>query len=115
MRQSSLHSHWPTICVLARASFKSSLRFALATVDAEGAPHVTPIGSLLLDRAEPRGLYFEIFTTQMPVNLSRDQRICVLGVTSSRWFWLRARQWSLQLASRVPSPGNGRRAPPGVS
>jgi hypothetical protein len=90
MKQSPLRSHWPAICALARASFNSSLHFALATVDADGAPHVTPIGSLLLDPDEPRGMYFEIFTKQMPDNLDRDQRICVLGVNSGKWFWLRA-------------------------
>lgn len=79
---------WPTIYALARQTFPSSLHFAFATVNADGTPHVTPIGSLMLCPGEPKGIYFEIFTTHMPRNLAAQQRICVLAVHNSRWFWL---------------------------
>jgi hypothetical protein len=79
---------WPTIYALARQTFPSSLHFAFATVNTDGTPHVTPIGSLMLCPDEPKGIYFEIFTTQMPRNLATQQRVCVLAVRSGQWFWL---------------------------
>ena len=61
-------------------------------------PCVTPIGSVAL--TEPgRGFYFEEFPTRLPRNLRRDPRVSILGVNSSRLFWLRA-----LLFGRFPAP-----------
>ena len=84
-----LEQNWDQVRDLFRASFRSSFHYAIATVGRGGEPHVTPIGSLVL--GEPgRGFYFEQFTRQLPANLLTDQRVCVLAVNSSRWFWLRS-------------------------
>jgi hypothetical protein len=62
----------------------------MATVTAEGLPHVTPVGSLLL-REPGRAVYFEEFTQRMPLNFANNQHVCVLAVRSGILFWL----WSL--------------------
>lgn len=80
-------ARWNEIRRVFGAAFASSLHFAVATVRPDGAPHVAPIGSVLL--LEPgRGVYFEEYTTRTPRHLERDQRVCVLAVNSSRWLWL---------------------------
>jgi uncharacterized protein len=87
-RQFSLQE-WRVIRRIHREAFRSSFHFAIASVDPEGGPHITPIGSLLL--LEPgRGIYFEEFTRRLPTHLQTDDRICVLAVNSSRWTWIRA-------------------------
>ncbi len=84
-----LVENWDLIKSLFRDSFRSSFHFAVATVDENGAPHVTPIGSLML--GEPgRGFYFEKFARKLPGNLAVDNRVCVLAVNSSRWFWIKS-------------------------
>jgi hypothetical protein len=71
------------------AAFATSFHFAIATVGADGQPHVTPIGSVLL--TDPgRGFYFEEFPTTLPRNLRRDPRVSILAVNSGRGLWLRA-------------------------
>ena len=82
-------TNWPQIKKLFNASFRSSFHFAIASVGPEGAPHVTPIGSLMLGRPG-HGFYFEEFTRRLPQNLQGDRRVCVLAVNSSRWFWIRS-------------------------
>jgi hypothetical protein len=90
--------HWREIRSVFNAAFASSFHFAIATVGANGEPHVTPIGSVVL--TEPgRGFYFEEFPTHLPRNLRHDPRVSILGVNSSRSFWLRA-----LLFGRFPSP-----------
>ncbi len=84
-----LVENWNDIKDLFRESFKSCFHFAIATVDADGAPHVTPIGSLLLT-SPGRGIYFEKFTRNMPHNLSNNRQLCILAVNSHRWFWLKS-------------------------
>ena len=54
----------------------------------DGSPHVTPIGSLLLDANETKGVYFEIFTQQLRKNIESNPKVCVLATNSSRWFWV---------------------------
>lgn len=78
---------WPDIKALFRETFRSSFHYAIATVNPDGSPHVTPIGSLILTQPG-QGFYFEKFTQQLPRNLAANNRVCVLAVNSSRWFWI---------------------------
>jgi len=85
----NVFEHWTDMKRVFRASFKSSFHYAVATVDRNGEPHVTPIGSLML--GEPgHGFYFEEFPTTLTRNLQVNKRICVLAVNSSKWFWLKS-------------------------
>jgi hypothetical protein len=81
--------HWPAVKSMFGKSFKSSFHYAIATVNENGEPHVTPIGSLILGKPG-YGLYFEEFTRQMPLNLQKNKQVCVLAVNSDRWFWIKS-------------------------
>jgi len=84
-----LYENWGEVKELFRESFRTSFHYALATVDENGAPHVTPIGSLILGRPGC-GFYFEKFAQQLPRNLSGNNHVCILAVNSSRRFWIKA-------------------------
>lgn len=84
-----LKENWVDIKHIFRQSFKSSFHFSLATVNENGEPHVTPIGSLIL-REPGHGLYFEEFTRHLPRNFQHNKQVCVLAVNSSRWFWIKS-------------------------
>ncbi len=84
-----LKENWMDIKRLFGQAFKSSFHYALATVNENGEPHVTPIGSLIL--FDPgHGYYFEEFPRQLPLNLRQNKQVCVLAVNSSRWFWVKS-------------------------
>ncbi|MBS4189678.1 pyridoxamine 5'-phosphate oxidase family protein [Bacillus sp. FJAT-49705] len=78
--------HWNTWKDVASQSFG----FSFASVNPDGTPRVTPIGSLILSKDEPKGLYFQIFTSKMTRNLERNNRVCILATNSSKWFLLRS-------------------------
>jgi hypothetical protein len=59
----------------------------MATVGEDGRPHLTPIGSVLLNE-DGRGIFFDIFSSQLSQNLDRDPRVCVMAVDSGKSFWL---------------------------
>ncbi len=80
---------WEIIRNLFRASVISSYHYAIASVNEDGSPHVTPIGSLFLGENRT-GFYFEKFPKKLPSNLKHNQQVCVLAVNSGLWFWLRA-------------------------
>ena len=78
--------HWKIIQMLFQESRGSSLHYAVATVNADGSPHITPIGALLL-REDKTGFYFDEFPVYMARNLEREPRVCILAVNSSPQFW----------------------------
>lgn len=75
---------WEIIRRIFREGFASSFHFDVASVGEDGAPHVTPIGSIMLDQVG-RGLFFDRYAGGLAHRLLRDQRICVLALNSSRW------------------------------
>lgn len=81
---------WTRARAVFKASFSTSFHYAIASVNDDGTPHVAPIGSLLLQREEPRGVYFEIFSTQTRKNIERNPHLCVLAVNSGMKFWLKS-------------------------
>ena len=81
-----LHNDWPEIRrIFARAYFSS-----IATVDPEGRPHVTPIGSLMLLDEPGQGFYFERFTATLPRHLERDSQLCAMAVDMRLSMWIKA-------------------------
>lgn len=80
---------WAELKRLAGSIFGTSLHFAMATVDADGSPHITPIGSLMLT-TPGEGYFFEVFADRLGANLDRGSPVTVLGVNSGTSLWLRA-------------------------
>ena len=62
---------------------------SIATVNQDGSPHVTPVGSLILGD-DRKGFYFEEFSRHMSRNLQQNQKVCIQVVNDSYWFWLKA-------------------------
>jgi hypothetical protein len=86
---SELRDNWQQIRTVFDAGIKSSLHCAIASVGADGCPHVTPIGFVFL-RDDYSAYYFEEYAQKLPQNLAHNPRVCLLVVNSGRWFWLRA-------------------------
>ena len=82
--------NWQTIRSNFRHGFATNLHVAVATVDAEEQPHVTPIGSFFLNRDKFSGFYFEIFTRNIPKNAVPNPKVCIMAVNSGRWYWLKS-------------------------
>jgi uncharacterized protein len=80
---------WGIVKKLFAKTFLTSFHFAVATVGTDGAPHVTPIGSLIL-REKGDGFFFEEYLGTTALNFRHDRRICVLAAHSSRWEFLKS-------------------------
>jgi hypothetical protein len=84
-----LKTNWEQVKQVFESGIKSSLHCAIATVGADGFPHVTPIGFIFL-RDDYTAFYFEEYTHKIPHNLQHNPRVCLLTVNSGGWFWLRS-------------------------
>jgi uncharacterized protein len=80
---------WEIIRRLFVRTLLTSFHYAVATVNADGSPHVTPIGSLIL-RDKGKGFFFEEYLGATARNFQTDKRICVLAVNTSHWMFLKA-------------------------
>ncbi len=98
---------WQNAKCVCNAGLFSSLHYAIASVDNQGLPHITPIGSLMLGDlidGQAQACYFERFTKQLPANAKHNTSICILAVNSSKWFWFKSLlkgQFSHQPAVRL--------------
>ncbi|OHU85173.1 MULTISPECIES: hypothetical protein [Pseudoalteromonas] len=84
---------WQSAKSVCKASLFSSLHYAIASVDENGSPHLTPIGSLMLGtltNGQAQACYFERFTKQLPSNAKHNTNVCILAVNSSKWFWFQS-------------------------
>jgi hypothetical protein len=84
-----LRENWEQIKIAFDAGMASSRHCAVASVSADGYPHVTPIGFLFL-RDDFTAFYFEEYAKQLPLNIAHDPRVCLLVVNSGSMFWLRS-------------------------
>jgi len=84
-----INTHWPLVKKIFKQSFSSSFHFSIATVDKNGQPHITPVGSLILGKPG-HGIYFEAFTTKLQNNLKTNNHVSILAVNSNKWFWLKS-------------------------
>jgi len=84
-----IKADWDTIRKHFNKSFRSNFYVSIASVNSEGNPTVTPIGSLFLNDNQT-GFYFEKFPSKLPEHSKNNPRVCLLGVNSGRFFWLKA-------------------------
>jgi hypothetical protein len=70
-------------------SFRTNFHVSIALVGPDNRPTVTPIGSLFLND-DQSGFYFEKFPSRLPAHARTNRSICVLGVNSGTWFWLKS-------------------------
>lgn len=84
-----LQTDWSKIRKHFNQSFKTNLHVSFGSVDANNRPTVTPIGSLFLNDNQA-GFYFEQFPSKLPIQAKENNNICVLGVNSSRLFWIKS-------------------------
>ncbi|WP_103068533.1 pyridoxamine 5'-phosphate oxidase [Aquimarina sediminis] len=84
-----IKSNWKLIRQHFNNSFKTSLSVSIASVDRDNNPTITPIGTFFLNK-DQTGFYFEQYTRNLPNNATENRNICVMGVNSSKWFWIKA-------------------------
>ena len=82
-----IEKKWQNIRDHFNRSFRTNFHVSIASVDIDGKPTVTPIGSLFLND-DLTGFYFEKYPQSLPIHAEDNNRICVLAVNSSKVFWL---------------------------
>jgi hypothetical protein len=82
-----IEDNWQKIREHFKRSFRSNFHVSIASVDIDGNPTATPIGSLFLND-DLTGFYFEKYPQNLPIHAEDNNRVCVLAVNSNKLFWL---------------------------
>ncbi len=85
----NIKENWADIQAVFRDAYSTSRHCAIATVNEDGSPHITPIGSLFL-RDNCTGYYFEEHSRKMPSNFNSNKRVCILAVNSGLKYWFKS-------------------------
>jgi hypothetical protein len=93
-----IEKHWPDIKAVFQNAQLTCRHCAIATVNEDGSPHITPVGSLFL-RDNCTGYYFEEYSQKMAINFKHNNRVCVLAINSGIRYWFKS-----ILLGRFPSP-----------
>ncbi|MFC0674542.1 pyridoxamine 5'-phosphate oxidase family protein [Brachybacterium hainanense] len=80
---------WTMVRRMVRRTIRSSLHCSIASLNPDGSPHVTPIGSFL-PTEKGRGVYFDAFNAQLAANVDRDARVTIQAVDSGPLMWARS-------------------------
>ena len=80
---------WNIIRRVVDKANKSCSHVSIATVNADGSPHVTPIGTLAL-HDDPSGYFFDELCTVSRTNLDRNPQLCILAVNAGMPFWIKS-------------------------
>lgn len=80
---------WSSARQIVRRAAGSSMHCSIASVNADGSPHVTPIGSLMLG-SRGAATYLDVFNTRLAANVDRDPNVAIIAVDSRQTMWLRS-------------------------
>jgi len=81
--------HWPQIVQTIHQGQKSNMHCSIASVDENGMPNITPIGTVFL-RDDQSAYFFDSFTSQLANNVQHNPNVCLSAVNSSTTFWLKS-------------------------
>ena len=107
-----LNKDWQIIRAVFKRAQNTGLCHNFSTINEDGTPNITPIGSLVLNASNPAGYYFDVFNRGLSDNVDRNPNVAILAVDSRKLFWLRsvmARKFSTPPAIRLVGKVSSRR------
>ncbi|GAA6134451.1 hypothetical protein NBRC116188_12400 [Oceaniserpentilla sp. 4NH20-0058] len=85
----NIKQHWLEITNVIQQAQKSNMHCAIASVDENGIPNITPIGTVFL-RDDQSAYFFDSFTSQLASNVQHNPNVCLSAVNSSTMYWLKS-------------------------
>ena len=84
-----LASQWNLVHDIVDRARRSTGHLDISSVDVDGNPTITPIGTVFL-RTDCTGFYFDEYTEQLAKNLDDNPHFCLMAVDGGSIFWLRS-------------------------
>src|SRR5690606_3219218 len=88
-RSMNLKNDWIKVKTVLGQGQASSIYCSIATVNPDGTPHITPVGTVFL-RDDQSGYFFDHYAEALGENVDRNPVVCIMAANSGRLFWLRS-------------------------
>ncbi|WP_434352939.1 pyridoxamine 5'-phosphate oxidase family protein [Psychrobacter sp. HD31] len=85
----SIQENWQKVKKVLEEGQASTIYCSIATVNPDGSPHITPVGTVFL-RDDLTGYFFDHYAVKMGENIDSNPNICIMAVNAGRMFWLRS-------------------------
>ena len=80
---------WAIVKRIVPRTIHSSFHCSIASLNADGSPHVTPIGSFS-PTEKGKGVFFDAYNIRLSENVNRDPRVTIMALDSGPTTWFRA-------------------------
>ena len=94
----NIKEDWQKIKTVLEKGQASTIYCSIATIDPNGMPNVTPVGTVFL-RDDQTGYFFDHYAESLGQNIDENPNVCVMSVNSGFLYWARA-----LLSGRFSSP-----------
>lgn len=84
-----IKKNWPKIKKVLEQGQASSIYCSIATVNPDGTPHITPVGTVFL-RDDQTGYFFDHYAERLGKNIDLNPNVCIMAVNAGRMFWFRS-------------------------
>lgn len=85
----NIKDDWKNVKSVLEQGQASSIYCSIATVNPDGTPHITPVGTVFL-RDDQSGYFFDHYAESLGNNIDRNPDVCIMAVNAGRLFWLRS-------------------------
>lgn len=85
----NIKDDWKKVRSVLEQGQASSVYCSIATVNPDGTPHITPVGTVFL-RDDQSGYFFDHYAEVLGKNIDQNPNVCIMAVNAGRLFWLRS-------------------------
>lgn len=85
----NIKDEWKKIKSVLEQGQASTVYCSIATVNSDGTPHITPVGTVFL-RDDQGGYFFDHYAEALGRNIDQNPNVCIMAVNAGRFFWLRS-------------------------
>ena len=85
----NIKDDWKKVKSVLEQGQASTVYCSIATVNPDGTPHITPVGTVFL-RNDQSGYFFDHYAEALGKNIDQNPNVCIMAVNAGRFFWLRS-------------------------
>lgn len=85
----NLKENWQKIKKTLESGQASTIYCSIATVNPDGTPHITPVGTVFL-REDQTGYFFDHYAEALGQNIDQNPNVCIMAVNAGKLYWLRS-------------------------
>ena len=85
----NIKEDWSKVKRVLEVGQASTIYCSIATVNPDGTPHITPVGTVFLGE-DQTGYFFDHYAESLGNNIDNNPNVCIMAVNSGRFYWLRS-------------------------